>query len=61
MIRPEKQVVEFKSEEDMIKFYAENFDEVIWEKVDDGDEIREMARLYLEDPNKFDFEKEDLH
>ena len=61
MIRPEKQVVEFKSEEDMIEFYAENFDEVIWEKVDDGDEIRDMARLYLEDPNKFDFEKEDLH
>ena len=43
----------------MIKFYAENFDEVIWEKVDDADEIKEMARLYLSDPNMFDFEKEE--
>ena len=31
----------------MVKFYAENFEEVIWEKVDDADEIKEMARLYL--------------
>ena len=43
---PEKYTVEFREEEDMIKFYAENFDEIIWSKVEEAEEIKEMARLY---------------
>ena len=60
LLCPEKQLVDFRDEEDMIRFYAENFDEVIWSKVEDAEEIKEMARLYLQDPEKFDFEKEDI-
>jgi len=47
ILRPEKVVIDFNDEEDMIKFYAENFDEVIWSKVEDAEEIKEMAQLYL--------------
>ena len=40
---------------ELIKFYAENFDQVIWEKVEDADEIKELARLYLQNPHRLDF------
>jgi len=55
MLQPEKVTIDVKTEQEMIQFYAEHFNSVIWEKVDDGEEIKEMARLYLNDPENLDF------
>ena len=46
----------FNTEEELIIFYAQHYDQVIWEKVEDGEEVREMAQLYLIEPENFDFE-----
>ena len=42
MMQPTKEIITCNGEEDIIKFYAENFDEIIWEKVEDADEMKEM-------------------
>ena len=66
LLQPICEKVECSSEQDLIKFYAENYSEVIWEKVDDAEEIQGLAKLYLENPSALDFtaqklEKTDSH
>ena len=39
-LMPNKLTFAAKYEEDLIRFYADNFDNIIWEKVEDADEIR---------------------
>ena len=56
-----KKEVEVRREEDLIKFYADNFDDVIWAKIDEADQVKQMASLYRDDPNQFDFEIEKSH
>lgn len=55
MLSPEKVTVNVRTEQDLIKFYAENFDSIIWEKVEDMADIKQMARLYLDDPDLIEF------
>ena len=40
-----------RTEQDLVKFYADNFDDVIWDKVEEGDELKELALLYRNDPD----------
>ena len=47
-----------RTEQDLIKFYADNFDDVIWDKVEEGEELKELATLYRNDPDALDFAKE---
>lgn len=42
----------------MIKFYAEHFDDIIWEKIDEADEIKHLAKVYRENPNSLDFQED---
>ena len=53
---PQKVEFEAKSEEDLIRIYAENYENVIWEKVEDGEEMKRIVDLYLEDPEKLELE-----
>ena len=54
---PKKLTFAAKYEEDLIRFYAENYDNIIWEKVEDAEEIRQAVEMYLEDPNALEFEQ----
>ena len=47
-----------RTEQDLIKFYADNFDDVIWDKVEEGEELKELATLYRNDPDALDFTKD---
>jgi len=55
-LTPVRQTVMVKQEEDLVKYYAEHADEVIWETVEDAAEMQEIVRLYKENPSRLDFE-----
>lgn len=40
-----------KYEEDLIKYYADNYDNIIWEKVDDCEEVKHFVDMYRSDPD----------
>lgn len=54
---PSKTSFEAKYEEDLVKFYAENYDSIIWEKVDEGEEMKKIVDMYLEDPDGLELER----
>ena len=46
--------VNVKTEKELIQYCARNIDNIIWEKVEDAEEMKALARQYLEDPEGYD-------
>ena len=53
---PEKKTFAAKTEEDLIRIYAENYENVIWDKIEDGKEMKRIVDLYLDDPENLDLD-----
>ena len=53
---PEKTTFATKTEEDLIRIYAENYENVIWDKIEDGKEMKRIVELYLDDPENLDLD-----
>ena len=53
---PEKTTFAAKTEEDLIRIYAENYENVIWDKIEDGKEMKRIVELYLDDPENLDLD-----
>ena len=54
---PVKTSLEAKYEEDLIKFYADHYDNIIWEKVEDSEETKKIVEMYMEDTSKLDLDR----
>ena len=37
---PEKETIQVREEEELIKFYAENFDDIIWGRVEEAEQVK---------------------
>ena len=40
---PEKETIQVREEEELIKFYAQNFDDIIWGRVEEAEQVKMMA------------------
>ena len=60
MKAPVTEEITVKTEKELIKYCAENIDAIIWEKVEDGYEMKALAQQYLEDPDAYDLLEADV-
>ena len=51
---PVVEEVTVKTEKELIQYCAKNIGSIVWEKVEDGYEMRELAQQYLDDPEGYD-------
>ena len=51
--------VNVKTEKELIQYCAKNLDNIIWEKIEDGEEMKALAQQYLDDPEGYDMLSKD--
>ena len=56
---PVTEEVTVKTEKELIQYCAANMNSIIWEKVEDGYEMKALAQQYLDDPEGYDLLEQD--